>query len=370
MKRTLQIVGSIVGVLLLSTILFFLWASSGRLAKEELTQTKTYPAAPASSDRDTFTVMTYNIGYLSGMTNNEPVVRSDSLFRANMNQAIDLIDRADPDFIGVQEIDFGGARAAQIHQLDTLATRLGYTSAAQAVNWDERYVPFPYGRPAVHFGQILSGQAILSRYPLRRHVREELARPPQPFFRDAFYLDRLAQIAVADIGGWPLVIMNVHLEAFDTETREQQARRVNALYQRLAQRGFPILLIGDVNSVMPAAKSAMAPEDRRAFSEDQTMKLLLEGTNLTSAFSEGAYLTGKTINTFPANNPARKIDHIFYRPRFITPIDTEIYCGRPQPPSDHCALTMSFLLPRPKDKLPDERIPDEDLPSLDSLLAR
>lgn len=371
MKRFLQVAASIVGVLLLGVILFFLWASSGHLDEEELAQTKTYQAEPAPSDRDTFTVMTYNIGYLSGMTNNEPVVRSDSLFQANMDQALDLIDRADPDFIGFQEIDFGAARSADVHQLDTIATRLGYASGAQAVNWDERYVPFPYGRPAVHFGRVLSGQAILSRYPLRRHVRKELTRPSQPFFRDAFYLDRLAQIAVADIGGWPLVIINVHLEAFDTETREEQARTVNELYKRLAQQGFPILLIGDTNSVMPAAKTAMAPDLRTSFAEDQTMELLLEGTDLNPAFSEGAYVTGEPINTFPANNPNRKIDHIFSRSRYITPVDTETYCKAPhQPPSDHCALAMSFLLPRPKDELPDDPIPDEDLPSLDSLLAR
>ncbi len=369
MKRTLQIVGATVGVLLLGATLFFLWASSGRLSEAELAQTKPYPADPAPADRDTLTVMTYNIGYLSGTTNNEPVVRSDSLFHANMDQALDLLRRSNPDFIGFQEIDFGAARSADVHQLDTIATRLGYASAALAVNWDERYVPFPYGWPAVHFGRVLSGQAILSRYPLRRHVRMELARPPQPFVRDAFYLDRLAQIAVADVGGRPLAIINVHLEAFDTETRELQARTLNELYKRLADLDVPILLLGDFNSVMPAALPDMEPDQRRRFAEDNTMELLLEGTDLSPAISAENYESESPPNTFPASSPTRQLDHIFYRPRFITPIDTEIQCGAPQPPSDHCALSLSFTLSEPE--APSDTVPStETLPPLDSLVAR
>lgn len=368
MKRTLQVAGSIVGVLLLSTALFFLWASSGRLSEDELAQTKTYAASPASTDRDTFTVATYNLGYLSGMTNNEPVVRPDSLFHANMEQAVGLLRQMDPDVIGFQEIDFGGARSAHVHQLDTIATRLGYTSAAQAVNWDERYLPFPYGWPAVHFGRVLSGQALLSRYPIREQVRTELVRPPQPFFRDAFYLSHLAQMAVVDLGGTPVIVINVHLEAFDTATREEQARTVNDLYRRLARQEVPILLLGDVNSVMPAALPGMVPEQRRRFADDETMELLLEGTDLTPAISEDAYETeGEAPNTFPAANPNRKLDHIFYRPRFITPVDTEIRCGAPQPPSDHCALSLSFTLSEPA---PNTLPSTEALPPLDSLLSR
>lgn len=369
MKRTLQVAGSIVGVLLLGTALFFLWASSGRLSEDELAQTKTYPAAPASPERDTFTVTTYNLGYLSGMTNNEPVVRPDSLFHANMEQAVGLLRQMDPDIIGFQEIDFGGARSAHVHQLDTIATRLGYAGAAQAVNWDEQYLPFPYGWPAVHFGRVLSGQALLSRYPIREQVRTELIRPPQPFFRDAFYLSHLAQMAVVDLGGTPLIVINVHLEAFDTATREEQARTVNNLYRLLARQEIPILLLGDVNSVMPAALPGMVPEQRRRFADDETMELLLEGTDLTPAISEEAYETDPAPNTFPAANPTRKLDHIFYRSRFITPVDTEIRCGAPQPPSDHCAVALSFTLSPPEAQA-DEAMSVETLPPLDSLLSR
>jgi endonuclease/exonuclease/phosphatase family metal-dependent hydrolase len=369
MKRPLVIVGSVVGLLLLGFVLFFFWASSGRLPAEDLAQVKRYDAAPASAERDTFTVMTYNLGYLSGMTNNEPVVRPDSLFERNMDRAVDLIRDVDPDVLALQEVDYGGARVNHVHQLDTLATRLGFHSAAQAVNWDERYLPYPYGLPSVHFGRTLSGQSILSRYPIRRHARKVLPRPPQFFLRDAFYLSHLAQFAVVDIGGWPLVLINLHLEAFDQETREEQARRVVELYRGLAQTNLPVIMLGDVNSVAPTAKTVLPPEQRRAFAGDETVELLLNGTNLTPLFAESAYATGQSINTYPSVDPNRKIDYIFHRSNLVVPIDQEIRCGGSPPPSDHCAVAMTFMLPRPKPLLPDERIPDRQLPSLEQLLG-
>ena len=282
---------------------------------------------------DTLTVTTYNIGYLSGMRNNEPVARPDSLFAANMDQAVGFFQEVEPDVAAFQEIDFGGARVAHVHQLDSLATRLGYSSAAQAVNWDERYLPFPYGRPAVNFGRTLSGQAVLSRFPIRRHVRNVLPRPPQPFFRDAFYLDRLAQVAVVGRRDRRFVLINVHLEAFDVGTREEQARIVNGLYRRLSDSDIPALLLGDFNSRYTAGGSAP---------QEETMARLLDGTDLRPAGAGAA--TDTSNGTYPADAPTRRLDHIFYPPRFFVPTEVGRWCGAPDPPSDHCAVTASFHL--------------------------
>jgi hypothetical protein len=128
MKRFVAWAGAVLGVLLLGFVAFFFWASSGGLSEEALATIKGYPAE-ATAPGDTLTVMAYNIGYLSGMTNNEPVVRSDRLFTANMDQAVALLRADDPDIVGFQEIDFGGARVKRVHQLDTLGTCLSPTAA-------------------------------------------------------------------------------------------------------------------------------------------------------------------------------------------------------------------------------------------------
>jgi len=350
MKRFATVLGSGLTVLLVAGTILFFWARSGRLPDEALAQTKRY-AAPDTTVGDTLTVTTYNLGYLSGMTNNEPVVRSDSFLAANLDQALRLLRRADPDLIGFQEIDYGAARSGYVQQLDTIATELGFPAATQAVNWDVRYLPFPYGRPAVHFGRTVSGQAVLSRYPIRRHHRHVLARPPQSFVRDAFYLDRLAQVGVVAVGGRPLAVVNVHLEAFDAGTRRRQARTVNRLYDRLTATSLPVLLLGDFNSPLPDSVG----------STGRAVELLLADTDLRPVFpdSSGRPLPG----TYPADAPTRAIDHIFYSPTHFAVADRRVQCGAPSPPSDHCAVTASLRLLEPTATTPSE------LPSLDSLLA-
>ena len=329
MKRFFGIAGSVLGLLLVGLTLFFFWARSGPLPDEALAQTKQY-AAPDTTAGDTLTVTTYNVGYLSGMTNNEPVVRSDSFLAANLDRALGLLRRADPDLIAFQEIDYGAARSGYVQQLDTIAAQLGFAAAAQAVNWDVRYLPFPYGRPAVHFGRTVSGQAVLSRYPIRQHHRHVLARPPQSFVRDAFYLDRLAQVAVVDLGGRPLAVVNVHLEAFHTPTRERQARTVNRLYDRLAATGLPVLLLGDFNSSLPDPTG----------SAGRAVERLLADTDLRPVYPDTS--DRPPPGTYPADAPTRAIDHVFYPPDRLAVVDRQIQCGAPSPPSDHCAATATF----------------------------
>jgi len=348
--------GSVLGGLLLGLVLWIAWASTCGLSVDELAQTKRYDAAPRPSPPDTLTVTTYNIGYLSGMTNNEPVVRSDSLLSANLDQALSLLRTVDPDVIAFQEIDYGAARSGYVQQLDTIARRLGYAAAAQAVNWDERYLPFPYGRPAIHFGRTVSGQAVLSRFPVRDHARRVLTRPDQWIGRDLFYLDRLAQVALLDLGGRPLFVLNVHLEAFDRGTRETQAREVRAYYDRLVETGIPVLLLGDFNSEFP-------PDSKGAALADSTLHILLHDTELRPVLSDSVRAATTPAGTYPADNPTRHIDHIFYPPDAVERVDQRIYCGAPSHPADHCAVTASFRL-TDRTAWPSP----ETLPPLDTLL--
>lgn len=362
MKRILYGTGAFLGALVLAAIVFFLWANSSPLGESELAQIKRYAATADSTAPDTLTVLTYNVGYLSGMTNNRAVVRSESLFVANMNQVVDLFRTADPDIAGLQEVDFGAARSFHVHQLDTLATRQSYPAAAQAVNWNVRYLPYPYGRPAVNFGRTISGQALLSRFPIRNHARETLARPPQIFVRDAFYLDRLAQVVLLDLGGHALGIINVHLEAYDTDTRERQARSVNSMYKRLVSRGLPVLLIGDVNSELPGhARPAQGSGDAPT---DSTVQLLLRETALQPVHaSSGREAPG----TYPADDPAATIDHIFHPEPQMQPTNVRVWCKAPNPPSDHCAVSASFVVP---DSTLGAAPKTDALPPLDRLLTR
>ncbi len=337
MNRWLKRLLAVLLVPLLLLTAFFFWASAG--TQEEQARLVRYEGVPVPAPPETLAVMSYNIGYLSGMTNNLPVVRERQLFERNLDAAATLIRRAGPDVIGFQEIDFRAARSFDRPQLDLLARRLGYGFGAAAVNWDVRYLPFPYSwNPSVHFGRTVSGQAILSRYPIVRHTRTELQRTTRPFYSDAFYLDRLAQIVQIDLGARLLSVVNVHLEAFEQATREAQAATVRRLVRRRAGDG-PLLLMGDFNAPLPAARAQLPPEVRQRFAGDETLRLLLEGTTLQAArpTSNGG--------TYPADAPQVAIDHIFYTPGALDLLGARILCSpspEAAPPSDHCAVVARF----------------------------
>ena len=247
--------------------------------------------------------------------------------------------------------------------IDSMAVRLGMKNAVEAVRWNDRYSPF-----APNFGPIVSGQSILSRYPIRRHVRTRVQDSARSFWSGMFRPEPVVQTVAIGIGGWPLFVMNVNLDAPDVSTREQHAREVNRLYLRLSSLGMPVLIIGSIDSPISSA-AALASDGPSTSSNNDTVELLLRGTSLQPAFfAEGARVTGQSVATYPADNPRRKVDYIFYRAGRIVPTNANIRCGEPPPPSDHCAVTLSFLLPRPLDRLPEKRIPDDQLPSLDSLL--
>lgn len=364
MKRFFSITGGVLFTLLLAVVFFFFWASGGHVDAGDEQQIKTYDAAP-TAEAETLTVATYNIGYLSGMTNNRPVDPPASLFRENMATAEALLEEIDADVVGFQEIDFGASRSYGAQQLDTLAARLEYPVAAQATNWDKRYVPFPYWPPAVHFGRMHSGQAVLSRFPIETHRPFALVRPPRPFFSDAFYLDRLAQVAVIEVNERPLVVINVHLEAFNSETRQQQARQLRALTDVYLETDVPLLLIGDFNSVFAETLDALPDEERSRFQDDMTMATL-QADGLAPGFPVPPSSAGDVPGTYPADAPSRKIDHILYTTDWMTPVARSVPCGPAgTPPADHCAVSLTVALSTPDDAASGETLFDR-LPSAET----
>lgn len=348
----LAIAGLLIGIPILSIVAFYLWASSGTLSSSEYEQVMVYaeveePEPVPDADTDaTFTIVTYNIGYWSGLTNNLAVERSEQLFSDNQKMAIAALIPLEPDILALQEIDFDARRSFYVNQAEALAVPLNMQTGAIAINWDKRYVPFPYWPPAAHFGQIVSGQAVLSRFPVRTHERIVLQRvESKPFFYNALYLDRLAQVVELDVNGQPLVVINVHLEAFDEPTRRQQTEVVQTLLNSYLVN-YPVILLGDFNSPPPDPKTPDPtirillnnPNIRPAFPRDQ----LVDGVDGTRVDDTGTE-RGGAIATFPSDNPIAKLDYIFYTPDRIEALEWRVVTEAQQA-SDHLPVMLRFRL--------------------------
>lgn len=302
----LILVGGLVG--------FYFWAQSPQYSIAEYT--KMQPFNPSQKIfQDTLRIMTYNIGYLSGMSNNLAIDLPESQVKENLNKAKSLLRKYDLDLAAFQEIDFNSKRSYHINQYLELAEACQFSNGAMAVNWDKNYVPFPYWPMKYHFGSLFSGQAVLSNFEL---ISNELIVLPKPssntFYYNAFYLERLAQCVWMLNGADSLLLINVHFEAWDIKTRELQAEIVLEKY-KLYEAHHPIILLGDFNSNPPFDVD----------SGERTMEILLNHPSLSMVTSKEAYQGNTAAHfTFHSEAPYEKIDYIFYNNRFLDQIDSKV----------------------------------------------
>lgn len=307
---------------------FYFWASSPNLSANDYNNLGQYDYSSHVKNDSVYSIITYNIGYLSGMTNNLPIERPKSLFDQNMNKVIYELKKTDADFVAFQEIDYDSKRSYHVNQQNELG-KLGYPYYGQNINWDKKYVPFPYYPLSLHFGKILSGQSVLSKYPILDQERIALQRNTgNPFYYDSFYIDRLAQVCKIKIKDKTLVLINVHLEAYDKDTRMKQMQEVKNIYIKYYQ-DFPTILLGDFNSDIHF--------------EDAAINILMNLSDTGCA----AFDTSQAQNTFSSDSPTERLDYIFYNKNYIQELDAKIL-EQFKIASDHLPLLMKFKL---KDQL-------------------
>ncbi len=322
-----------IGVIISSCIIsvvFFLFASSANLNEDQYN--KIFKYSYTYAEKDTLSIMTYNLGFLSGMTNGLPIEVEPSLINNNQDRLLSLISDLQPDLIAFQEIDFDAARSLHKNQLSFILKEGKFNNGSRVINWDKKYVPFPYWPISAHFGKIISGQAIASNYPILENRRVSLSKPESsPFYYNAFYLDRLIQINKIRIGDREVAIMNVHLEAFDKETRVAQSLVVLENYNELS-KSYPVILLGDFNAT-PELKD-----------DDQTIFNIMKGQNIKRAIVDSVYLSNRNNNfTFNSVNPDRKLDYIFYNSSKIKALEARVV-SEAKDISDHIPVIMKFSI--------------------------
>ena len=324
MKQFLKFIFQFFLLLVIAGVIFFFWASSPTLEKSKYEVLSTNNNIILPKNDSIFSIITYNIGYLSGMTNNLPIPKPKELFDDNLERVLLEIKKVDSDIIAFQEIDYNAARSFKINQQDEIA-KLGYNYKAQAVNWDKTYVPFPYWPPSMHFGKIVSGQSVISKYPLKEHQRIVLERVADaPFYRDALYLERLAQVVKVTLNEKDIVLINVHLEAFDKNTRKKQLKEVLTIFKTYKDK-FPTILLGDFNS--------------RARDNNAVIQEIFSMDDVGNAgFDEK-----NPSNTFNSKNPHKRIDYIFYTKNSIDYVSGKVLTQFGEA-SDHLPVLMQFKI--------------------------
>lgn len=329
-KLIFKIILACILLFFLGLVILYFYGSSTKFESTEYQKVFSYKQ-DSNYSPDTVTIMTYNIGYASGMTNNKAVATEEDLFIEHMTAAEGLINNLGVDILALQEVDFNSDRSYNVDQSKTLSLGCNFLASAQATNWDKAYVPFPYWPPSTQFGQIHSGQAILSKFPIDFHERVVLKRPDnQPFYYSAFYIDRLLEVVKLKIDSTDVIIMNVHLEAYDQETREIQAKKVLEHYNFFA-KSYPVLLVGDFNATPDVGA-------------DTTIETILSGQDIMMATGITDYEQDpKSHYTYSSANPEVKIDYIFYNRSKIIPVETRVV-QEALDISDHLPVLAKFVI--------------------------
>ncbi len=293
-------------ILFVTTVtVFYFWAS--RETADDNLFVISYADPLKRENERKLSVMTYNVGYLSGMNNNLAIAPQKELFATNMEKLVHRLNQIPVDILAFQEIDYGSKRSFMVDQHDTIA-KLFFPYSLKAINWDKRYVPFPYWPPSVHFGNVLSGQSIMSSWELSNPERLVLKEvDSNPFYYNAFYLDRLLVSALVQHPESNFLIMNVHAEAFDQATREEQIMAIYQIFKEERAR-HPVILMGDFNSSPGSGEKAI--------------HLFLDDPDIGCA----AASAGKVVYppTFSSENPTERIDYIFYTKDCFEEIESKV----------------------------------------------
>ena len=324
MKRIFKFVIRFFLLLIIAFVIFFFWASSSTLNENEYSKLVEVDQFESPKADSIYSIVTYNIGYLSGMTNNKAIDKSKKLFDDNLKKVQFETKKVNPDIIALQEIDFDASRSYNINQESEIAN-LGYNYRATSVNWDKKYLPFPYWPISLQFGKVVSGQSIISKYYLKEQERVVLQRVAEtPYYRDAFYLDRLAQVVKVVLDKQEVIVINVHLEAFEKETRVRQFNRVLAIFNSY-KKDYPTILLGDFNS--------------RAKDSDAIIQKIIAMEDVGNA----AFNLDLLENTFDTKAPFQRIDYIFYTKKSIKYVSGRVLNDFGQA-SDHFPVFMEFKL--------------------------
>ena len=203
-------------------------------------------------------VMTWNIKFAGGRVDfffdghGDRVLMEEREVIGHLEGLADKIRRVDPDLLLLQEIDVASDRSAGVDQMQWLLDHTALNFGAYASAWRSRHVP------TEGLGAVDSGNAVLSRWPLRQ--AERIALPLVEAYDELtryFYLKRNILLVHLEVPGHPgpLAVACTHAEAFSPDdTRRRHLERFVALLDGLDRQGVRFVAGGDLNVVPPGSR--------------------------------------------------------------------------------------------------------------------
>jgi endonuclease/exonuclease/phosphatase family metal-dependent hydrolase len=274
---------------------------------------------------------------------------------SNMEKIAKKIKKENPDVLFVQEIDLNSKRAAYIDQVQYLLDNTDLNYAVYASQWKADFVP------SDGIGKVDTGNAILSKYPLKDAQR--IALPlmnSQDALTQYFYLRRNILTTYIDWNSKKINLLAIHTSAYSNDgTKLKQINILKEKIDELNNNGEIFIAGGDLNTIPPISvkikdfpDSICTDEDFQA--DDYTDDIgILDNyyTDYTPAISlidykadNSKYFSHTTDKNGFWN---RKLDYLFTNKSFTNGMihqDTNSGGDNTMKLSDHAPLTVTFSI--------------------------
>ena len=310
----------------------------------------------------TYSVMSYNIGFgaysadytffmdTGAMLDGTPTqgahgraVSREAVLQ-NTQGAIEAIERANPDFVLLQEVDIASTRSHSVNQAELVAQALPDYDRVFAGNFHSAYLLYPFSEP---HGSVESGLLTLSRYAIEESVRRSY--PVSNNFVDKFFdLDRCFSVhRIAVDNGRYLILIHSHMSAYDEggAIRQQQLDMLSSVMSEEYAQGNYVIVGGDFNHALGEAALTAFPTGQRQpewvslLTEDQ----LPQGFHIAYAENQDQVATcrGADIPYEPGVSYLTNVDGFLVSDNLqfrVQNIDTGFAY------SDHNPVLMEFIL--------------------------
>lgn len=288
-KRILLGAGIVLGAFVLAAAGLIGWLTIREFkpsAVEDVAVNRTVPSNNALSPGDSLTILSLNTGYAGlgadsdfFMDGGKEVAPTQERVQANLMGLTGLLiaNRADVYFL--QEVDTNSSRSSSVDQSGIYWYNLRLSdetvtySSSHALNYSCDFVPFPL--PPI--GKVHSGLQTMSRFSVSSAQRVAL---PCPFSWpvSAANLKRclLASRVPLDRTGKELVLVNLHLEAYDDgEGKAAQTKMLMDFLTAEFEKGNYVIAGGDFNQTFPGALDAFPIQNADLWTpgvlEDETL---------------------------------------------------------------------------------------------------
>lgn len=210
-----------------------------------------------SIQKTSFSLLTWNIGYGGlgkesdfffdggiGVRQSEEITQKNETGISNF-----LVENDSIDFVLLQEVDKDSRRTYHKDQTALFKEKLSHKSALFAVNYNCAFVPQPIGNP---YGKCYAGIMSLSNFNNSNNQRVALAADAS-WPLGLFMLDRcLLKSSYPLQNGKELIIINMHLSAYDDGTvKQEQMDKLKEIILEEFHKGNYVIVGGDWNQYPP-----------------------------------------------------------------------------------------------------------------------